>query len=49
MTGVLEVQAHIDIFNPASGLAGFVLHGVVDLVIGTISSFFTGFPWLDRR
>jgi hypothetical protein len=36
-TGVLNVQAHIDVFNPAAGHGvGLVLHGFWDLGVGSI-------------
>ena len=35
-TGVLEVQAHVDIFNPNSGILGFISHGIVEFGFGSI-------------
>jgi len=35
-TGVLEVQAHVDIFNPNNGVFGFIGHGIVELGFGSI-------------
>jgi len=46
MTGVLNVQGHIDVFNPAAGYGtGLVLHGIYDLGIGSI--FFRHSAGLD--
>jgi len=37
ITGTLNVQGHIDVFNPADGYgAGLILHGVYDLGIGSL-------------
>jgi RHS repeat-associated protein len=46
-SGVLRVQAHIDIFNPASGLIGLIGHGIVELVGGSL--FFSKSTALDPR
>jgi hypothetical protein len=37
MSGVLNVQGHIDVFNPAAGYGvGLLLHGIYDLGIGSL-------------
>ena len=46
-TGVLEVQAHFDIFNPASGVFGFIGHGIIELGGGSL--FFRNSTALDPR
>ena len=46
-TGDLRVQAHVDIFNPNSGILGLIGHGIIELGGGSI--FFRNSTALDPR